>query len=137
MTLFPDEFGSPSPACFPHPIKDNVGGQQAFAKTCADKPDSTRFTGPSAEAPLYDDVVQTLSELNEWRHAAPEQRDPSSYPQQARERVEATYLQATLVLIRPILLQESIDPSLLPICAEFAANACIVSGMAVLLHVTL
>ncbi|KAK4495610.1 hypothetical protein PRZ48_012878 [Zasmidium cellare] len=85
---------------------------------------TSRFTGPSAEVPSYSDVQTFLAELNEWRDHFPKAGEPFWSPQQPPERVQATYLQAVLVLIRPVLLQADIDPPLLSLCANFAAEAC-------------
>nr|XP_036590001.1 fungal specific transcription factor domain-containing protein [Colletotrichum truncatum]KAF6802006.1 fungal specific transcription factor domain-containing protein [Colletotrichum truncatum] len=85
---------------------------------------TTRFTGPGAEVPLYADVLAFLSELEEWKHRAPMPDKSTSIPCQSPGRIQATYLQAVLVLIRPILLQSVIDPLLLTTCAQFAADAC-------------
>lgn len=87
----------------------------------------THFTGPHARVPSLTDVVQLLSELNEWKRQAPQQ-DSRSFPQQGADRVQGTYLQAVLLLIRPILMSNAVDPDLMQLCVNFAADACEVSN---------
>ncbi|KAF2167795.1 hypothetical protein M409DRAFT_21945 [Zasmidium cellare ATCC 36951] len=85
---------------------------------------TSRFMGPSAEVPSYSDVQTFLAELNEWKDQFPKRGESPWSPQQPPDRVQATYLQAVLVLIRPVLLQADLDPPLLSLCASFAAEAC-------------
>ena len=50
------------------------------------------------------------------------------FPQQGADRVQGTYLQAVLLLIRPILMSNAVDPDLMQLCVNFAADACEVSN---------
>ncbi|KAL4916506.1 fungal-specific transcription factor domain-containing protein [Aspergillus aurantiobrunneus] len=81
------------------------------------------FTGPHAQKPTFDDVMRLLSELDQWRQQAPK-KDSRAFPQQNPDRVQATYLQAILLLIRPVLMGNPVDPALIKLCADFSADAC-------------
>ncbi|KAL3476715.1 fungal-specific transcription factor domain-containing protein [Aspergillus californicus] len=81
------------------------------------------FTGPHAQKPSFDDVMHFLSELGQWRQQAPH-KDSRAFPQQNPDRVEATYLQAILIIIRPVLMGNPVDPALIKLCGDFAADAC-------------
>lgn len=83
----------------------------------------SNFTGPHAQKPSFDDVMRLLSELDQWRQQAP-RKDARPFPQQSPDRVEATYLQAILIIIRPVLMGNPIDPALIKLCGDFAADAC-------------
>ncbi|OJJ07019.1 hypothetical protein ASPVEDRAFT_46398 [Aspergillus versicolor CBS 583.65] len=83
----------------------------------------SNFTGPHAQKPSFDDVMRLLSELDQWRQQAP-RKDARPFPQQNPDRVEATYLQAILIIIRPVLMGNPIDPALIKLCGDFAADAC-------------
>jgi len=83
----------------------------------------TRFFGPHALLPTYDDVKGFLAELDDWRATAP-QRCPARCPQQSDERKQGFYLQAVLLTMRPVLMQNAVDQNLLRLCAEKAAEAC-------------
>lgn len=65
-----------------------------------------------------------LFELNKWRQEAPLQQDSRNFPQQNLDRVQANYFQAVLTLIRPILKSDEVEPELIELCVDFAANAC-------------
>lgn len=67
--------------------------------------------------------MRLLSELDQWRQQAP-RKDARPFPQQNPDRVEATYLQAILIIIRPVLMGNPIDPALIKLCGDFAADAC-------------
>ena len=89
----------------------------------------TNFTGPHSQGPSPADVECILLELHEWRRRAP-QKDSRSFPQQNADRVQSTYLQAILLLVRPILVgntSESINPDLIRLCVDFAVDAAEVS----------
>lgn len=75
------------------------------------------------------DFESLLSELDQWRQQAPGKHDIKRLPQQNHDRVQATYLQAVLLVIRPILMDNAIDPDLTRLCVEFAADACQVGGI--------
>ncbi|KAK5994504.1 Quinate permease-like protein [Cladobotryum mycophilum] len=84
----------------------------------------TRFTGPRALPPSYD-VMELFSDLAEWRQRAPRRHSASTLlPQPSDTQIEATYFDATLLLVRIILAQLSVDPALLLKCAELSADAC-------------
>ena len=68
--------------------------------------------------------MQFVAELDEWRQMAPRKQSPSVFPQQSDEDIEATYFQACILLIRPILIQTTINDNLLYQCASLAADAC-------------
>lgn len=68
--------------------------------------------------------MQFLGELNEWRRMAPRNQSTSTFPQQSDENIEAAYFQACILLIRPILVQTTINDTLLCQCAALAADAC-------------
>ena len=89
----------------------------------------TRFTGPHAKVPSLAEVQSLLYELDRWKQQAPQRRDSRPFPQQTLDRVQATYTQAVLLLIRPILMANKIDPDLIGLCVEFAVEACQVSGL--------
>ncbi|KZN91055.1 putative transcriptional regulatory protein [Penicillium chrysogenum] len=84
----------------------------------------TRFTGPHAQVPSLAEVQSLLHELDQWKQQAPQKRDSRPFPQQTPDRVQATYTQAVLLLIRPILMANVIDPDLIGLCVEFAVEAC-------------
>ncbi|KAJ6780017.1 hypothetical protein PWT90_05533 [Aphanocladium album] len=85
----------------------------------------TRLSGPHAFAPTYEDVMEFLSELDIWRQQTPPQNMlPSTLPHQSDENVQATYFQAALLLIRPLLFRTAIDQSLLYRCVTLSADAC-------------
>ncbi|KAJ6185944.1 hypothetical protein N7519_007245 [Penicillium mononematosum] len=84
----------------------------------------TRFTGPHAQVPSLAEVQNLLYELDQWKQQAPQKRDSRPFPQQTPDRVQATYTQAVLLLIRPILMANEIDPDLIGLCVEFAVEAC-------------
>ncbi|TQV94066.1 hypothetical protein V2A60_002864 [Cordyceps javanica] len=85
----------------------------------------TRLSGPHALAPTYEDVMEFLSELDIWRQQTPPQNLlPSTLPHQSDENVQATYFQAALLLIRPLLFRTAIDQSLLYRCVTLSADAC-------------
>ncbi|KIW47681.1 hypothetical protein, variant [Exophiala oligosperma] len=83
----------------------------------------TRLFGPHALPPTYEDVQRLLSELDNWRATAP-QNIPKNLPRQSDTRKQGFYLQAVLLTMRPVLLQQSVDEHLLLLCAEKAADAC-------------
>jgi hypothetical protein len=89
----------------------------------------TRFTGPHAQVPSLAEVQSLLHELDQWKQQAPQKRDSRPFPQQTPDRVQATYTQAVLLLIRPILMANVIDPDLIGLCVEFAVEACQVSDL--------
>lgn len=97
----------------------------------------TNFTGPHAQAPSLTDVERLLSELDKWRQRAPRKQDSRSFPQQNPDRVQANYLQAVLLLIRPILTGDSMNPDLIGLCVNFAADACEVSYTFILIFLLL
>ncbi|KAJ6060684.1 hypothetical protein N7499_012728 [Penicillium canescens] len=84
----------------------------------------TRFTGPHAQVPSLVEVQALLCELDHWKQQAPPKQDSRPFPQQTPDRVQATYTQAVLLLIRPILMANVIDPDLIGLCVEFAVDAC-------------
>lgn len=84
----------------------------------------SNFTGPHARIPSFADVERILSELDQWRQQVPRKEVSRSFPQQNPDRVQANYFQAVLLLLRPILTGASIDPALIQLCVEFAADAC-------------
>lgn len=84
----------------------------------------TKYTGPHAQVPTLSEVQNLLYELDQWRQQAPQKRDSKPFPQQTLDRVQATYTQAVLLLIRPILIAKTIDPDLIGLCVEFAVEAC-------------
>ncbi|CAG8020474.1 unnamed protein product [Penicillium nalgiovense] len=84
----------------------------------------TRFTGPHTQVPSLAEVQNLLHELDQWKQQAPQKRDSRPFPQQTPDRVQATYTQAVLLLIRPILMANEIDPDLIGLCVEFAVEAC-------------
>ncbi|KAJ6123230.1 hypothetical protein N7512_005695 [Penicillium capsulatum] len=84
----------------------------------------SNFTGPHARMPSLADVERLLSELDQWRQQAPRKQHSRSFPQQNPDRVQANYFQAVLLLLRPILIGNSMDPALIQLCVEFAADAC-------------
>ncbi|KAJ3492657.1 hypothetical protein NLG97_g5238 [Lecanicillium saksenae] len=85
----------------------------------------TRLSGPHAFAPTYEDVMEFLSELDIWRQQTPPQNMiPSDLPHQSDENVQATYFQAALLLIRPLLFRTAIDHGLLYRCVTLSADAC-------------
>ncbi|OAA80695.1 Transcription factor [Akanthomyces lecanii RCEF 1005] len=85
----------------------------------------TRLSGPHAFAPTYEDVMEFLSELDIWRQQTPPQNMlPATLPHQTDENVQATYFQAALLLIRPLLFRTAIDQSLLYRCVTLSADAC-------------
>ena len=84
----------------------------------------TKSTGTNGRIPSLADVQNFLSELDTWRQEAPLQQDSRSFPQQNPDRVQANYFQAVLTLIRPILKGNDVEPQLIELCVDFAANAC-------------
>lgn len=87
----------------------------------------TNFTGPHAQVPSLTEVEELLSELGQWRQQAPQKQDSRTFPLQNPDRVQTTYLQAASLLIRPILTGNAVDPDVIRLCVEFAAEACEVS----------
>lgn len=79
--------------------------------------------GPNARVPSSSDVASLLSELNEWKQQEPHQ-DSRPLPRQGPDRVRATYLQAVLLLIRPVLMSDTVDADLVELCVNFAVDAC-------------
>ncbi|KAJ5470470.1 hypothetical protein N7530_007827 [Penicillium desertorum] len=75
-------------------------------------------------SPSLAEVQNLLYELDQWKQQAPQKRDSRPFPQQTPDRVQATYTQAVLLLIRPILMANEIDPDLIDLCVEFAVEAC-------------
>ncbi|KAJ5095636.1 hypothetical protein NUU61_004992 [Penicillium alfredii] len=84
----------------------------------------TNFTGPHAQVPSLTEVEELLSELGQWRQQAPQKQDSRTFPLQNPDRVQTTYLQAASLLIRPILTGNAVDPDVIRLCVEFAAEAC-------------
>ncbi|CAG8021819.1 unnamed protein product [Penicillium salamii] len=84
----------------------------------------TRYTGPHAKVPSSTEVQGILHELGQWKQQAPDERYSKRFPQQSPDRVQATYTQAVLLLIRPILMAKEVDPDLIGLCVEFAVEAC-------------
>ncbi|KAJ5758226.1 uncharacterized protein N7511_006920 [Penicillium nucicola] len=91
---------------------------------CAYCFDRTRYTGPHAQVPSLAEVQSLLWKLDQWKQQAPQKRDSKPFPQQTPDRVQATYTQAVLLLIRPILMAKEIDADLIGLCVEFAVEAC-------------
>ncbi|KIW17034.1 hypothetical protein PV08_04225 [Exophiala spinifera] len=83
----------------------------------------TRLFGPHALPPTYEDVQELLSKLDKWMATAP-RNCPNSLPQQSEIRKQGFYLQAVLLTMRPVLIQQSVDEHLLLLCAGKAADAC-------------
>lgn len=83
----------------------------------------TRFFGPQSLPPTHEDVSTFLLELDHWNATAPHDF-PSSYPRQDQETKRGFYLQTMLLLMRPVLRQDVVDPDMLLLCAEKAAEAC-------------
>lgn len=79
--------------------------------------------GPNARIPSSSDVASLLSELAEWKRQEPHQ-DSRRLPRQNPDRVRANYLQAVLLLIRPVLMSDTVDPDLVELCVNFAVDAC-------------
>jgi hypothetical protein len=79
--------------------------------------------GPNARVPSSSDVASLLSELDEWKQQEPHQ-DSRPLPHQGADRVRANYLQAVLLLIRPVLMNDTVDPDLVELCVNFAVDAC-------------
>ncbi|QKX63019.1 uncharacterized protein TRUGW13939_10187 [Talaromyces rugulosus] len=84
---------------------------------------TTTFMGPNARVPSSSDVASLLSELDEWKQQEPHQ-DSRPLPHQGADRVRANYLQAVLLLIRPVLMSDTVDPDLVELCVNFAVDAC-------------
>ncbi|CAG8207326.1 unnamed protein product [Penicillium salamii] len=84
----------------------------------------TKYTGPHAKVPSLTEVQGILHELGQWKQQAPDERYSKRFPQQSPDRVQATYTQAVLLLIRPILMAKEVDPDLIGLCVEFAVEAC-------------
>ncbi|KAJ5333384.1 uncharacterized protein N7506_007167, partial [Penicillium brevicompactum] len=84
----------------------------------------TRYTGPNAKTPSLAEVQEILYELEQWKQQAPDEKYSKRFPQQSPDRVQATYTQAVLLLIRPILMAKEIHPDLIGLCVEFAVEAC-------------
>lgn len=74
--------------------------------------------------PSSAEVQSILFELDQWRQQAPRKEDSRSFPQHNPDRVQANYLQAVLLLIRPILTESSMHLDLIELCVAFAADAC-------------
>jgi hypothetical protein len=79
--------------------------------------------------PSLPEVQALLYELDQWKQQAPQQRGSRPLPQQTPDRVQATYTQAVLLLMRPILMANEVDPDLIGLCVEFAVEACQVSAV--------
>ena len=84
---------------------------------------STRFFGPHALPPTHEEVCNLLLELDHWNATAPLNLT-SDCPQQSKECKREFYLQTMLLLMRPIMRQDSVDQDLLLLCAEKAAEGC-------------
>ncbi|KAJ5232180.1 hypothetical protein N7468_005136 [Penicillium chermesinum] len=84
----------------------------------------TQSTGINGHAPSLSDVERFLFELDTWRQEAPLRQDSQNFPQQNPDRVQANYFQAVLTLIRPVLKSDDVEPQLIELCVEFAADAC-------------
>ena len=69
-------------------------------------------------------MQEILYELEQWKQQAPDEKYSKRFPQQSPDRVQATYTQAVLLLIRPILMAKEIHPDLIGLCVEFAVEAC-------------
>jgi len=110
-------------ACVPHQIQDIVRDMPSLVRITLTIP-RTRFTGPHAQTPSLPEVQALLYELAQWKQQAPQKQDSRPFPQQTPDRVQATYTQAVLLLIRPILMANEIDPDLIGLCVEFAVEAC-------------
>ena len=121
-----DQLGAASPGDISSQIENNVGVVSPYLSYTDHAWSRTRFFGPHALLPTYDDVKGFLAELDDWRATAP-QRCPARCPQQSDERKQGFYLQAVLLTMRPVLMQNAVDQNLLRLCAEKAAEACEVS----------
>ncbi|KAJ5111988.1 hypothetical protein N7532_000033 [Penicillium argentinense] len=84
----------------------------------------THYAGPHARMPSLNEVQDILFELDQWRQNAPRKQESKSFPQQNPDRVQANYLQAVLLLIRPILTGDLMNLDLIGLCVMFAADAC-------------
>ncbi|KIV77673.1 hypothetical protein PV11_09457 [Exophiala sideris] len=83
----------------------------------------TRLFGPHTLPPTYEAIKQFLGALDHWKATAP--RDlPPECPKQSDERKNGFYLQAVLLAMRPVLIQNAVEEDLLLLCAERAAEAC-------------
>ena len=122
----PDDCRAASPQGVSHTVCRNVctGGLHRSPALAPLMNGSGRFTGPGAEVPSIEDVQSILADLNDWKHQEPVKYDETWIPQQPAARVQATYLQAVLVLLIPVLAQDVVELPLLSICADFAAEAC-------------
>ncbi|RVX67198.1 hypothetical protein B0A52_08632 [Exophiala mesophila] len=83
----------------------------------------SRFYGPRALPPTQQDIQTFLAALDEWKAQAPHSESPI-IPKYNAERRHGFYLQALLHAIRPVLMQEAVEPGLLRLCAEKAVDAC-------------
>ncbi|KAF4970530.1 hypothetical protein FSARC_2439 [Fusarium sarcochroum] len=83
----------------------------------------TRFMAPGALPPSSEEVWRLLGELDAWRQQVPREL-PAPFPQHSNDRVHATQLHVALLLMRPVLAQESLDQDLLLRCAMLSADAC-------------
>ncbi|KIV92480.1 hypothetical protein PV10_03774 [Exophiala mesophila] len=83
----------------------------------------SRFYGPRALPPTQQDIQNILIALDEWKAQAPYSESPI-IPKYNAERRHGFYLQTLLLAIRPVLMQEAVEPGLLRLCAEKAVDAC-------------
>ncbi|KAI1619318.1 fungal-specific transcription factor domain-containing protein [Exophiala viscosa] len=83
----------------------------------------TRLFGPHAFPPTYEEIKQLLGALDHWRDTAPQDLPPGC-PKQSDERKTGFYLQAVLLVMRPVLIQKVVEGDLLLLCAGKAAEAC-------------
>ncbi|KAJ5995853.1 hypothetical protein N7481_002830 [Penicillium waksmanii] len=84
----------------------------------------TKFAGPNARVPTSEEVQSTLWELDQWRQDAPRKEKSNHFPQQNADRIHTNYLQAVLLLIRPILVNRPTNFDSIKLCVTFAADAC-------------
>lgn len=78
---------------------------------------------PGALPPSSEEAWCLLAELDHWRQQAPQELPPP-FPQHTTERVNATWLQVALLVLRPVLSQPIVDQDLLLRCAILTAEAC-------------
>lgn len=74
--------------------------------------------------PSSTEVQNILAKLKQWRKEAPLKENSKYFPRQNPDRVQTNYLQAVLILIRPILAESPTNLELIGLCATFAADAC-------------
>lgn len=74
--------------------------------------------------PTSEEVQSTLWELDQWRQDAPRKDKSNHFPQQNADRIHTNYLQAVLLLIRPILVNRPTNFDSIGLCVTFAADAC-------------